>query len=184
MTVHAQRTRALVALAVAVFAFVLGVTASWVPSFWYDEVATVYSSRRSYDDLVDLLRGTDAVHGAYYVGMHLWGSVFGFSEFSVRLPSAVAVGVAAAGVVVLASRLSTPRVALLSGVAFALLPRVLWAAVEARGYALTAAAAVWLTIVLIVALHSRSRWWWVLYAAMLAVSIVNHPKFCAASGWG
>ena len=172
MTVHAQRTRALVALAVAVFAFVLGVTASWVPSFWYDEVATVYSSRRSYDDLVDLLRGTDAVHGAYYVGMHLWGSVFGFSEFSVRLPSAVAVGVAAAGVVVLASRLSTPRVALLSGVAFALLPRVLWAAVEARGYALTAAAAVWLTIVLIVALHSRSRWWWVLYAAMLAVSIV------------
>ncbi|WP_415972156.1 glycosyltransferase family 39 protein [Rhodococcus sp. 077-4] len=157
---------------VAVFAFAIGVTAAWVPSFWYDEAATVYSSRRSFAELLDLLRSTDIVHGAYYVGMHLWGRVFGFSEFSMRLPSALAVGVAAAGVVVLASRLSTPRVALLSGVAFALLPRVLWAAVEARSYASTAAAAVWLTIVFLVALHSRSRWWWALYAAMLAVSIV------------
>lgn len=172
MTVGAQRTRALIAPAVALFAFVLGVTASWVPSFWYDEAATVYSSRRSFAELLDLLRSTDLVHGAYYVAMHMWGQVFGFSEFSMRVPSAVAVGLAAAGVVVLASQLSTPRVALFSGIAFALLPRVLWAAVEARSYALTAAAAVWLTVVFVVALHARSRWWWVLYSVMLAVSIV------------
>lgn len=153
-------------------AFAIGVTAAWVPSFWYDEAATVYSSRRPFPELLDLLRSTDVVHGAYYVAMHLWGSVFGFSELSMRLPSALAVGVAAAGVVVLAQRLSTVRVALLSGVAFALLPRVLWAAVEARSYAATAAVAVWLTVVFVVALHSRSRWWWVLYCAMLTVSIV------------
>ncbi|MEU3475301.1 glycosyltransferase family 39 protein [Rhodococcus sp. NPDC006774] len=172
MTLRGQRTPGVLAPVVAVFAFVIGVAASWVPSYWYDEAATVYSSRRSFGELLELLRSTDIVHGAYYVGMHMWGRVFGFSEFSMRFPSAVAVGLAAAGVVVLAARLSTLRVALLSGVAFALLPRVLWAAVEARGYALTATAAVWLTVVFLVALHARSRWWWVLYSAMLAVSIV------------
>ena len=172
MTVRGQRTPGVLASVVAVFAFVIGVAASWVPSYWYDEAATVYSSRRSFSELLELLRSVDIVHGAYYVGMHLWGRVFGFSEFSMRLPSALAVGLAAAGVVVLASRLSTPRVALFSGVAFALLPRVLWAAVEARSYALTAAAAVWLTVVFVVALHARSRWWWVLYSSMLALSIV------------
>ena len=172
MTDRGDRTPVVLASVVAFCAFAIGVTASWVPSFWYDEAATVYSSRRSFAELLELLRSTDVVHGAYYVGIHLWGRVFGFSEFSMRLPSALAVGVAAAGVVVLASRLSTPRVALLAGVSFALLPRVLWAAVEARSYALTAAAAVWLTIVFLVALHARSRWWWVLYSAMLALSIV------------
>lgn len=171
MTSRGVRSAAAAPL-VGVLAFAVGVTASWVPSFWYDEVATVYSSRRSFAELLDLLRSTDAVHGAYYVIMHLWGSVFGFSEFSMRLPSALSVGVAAAGVVVLAQRLSTARVALLSGVAFALLPRVLWAAIEARSYAATAALAVWFTVVFVVALHSRSRWWWVLYCAMLTVSIV------------
>lgn len=61
------------ALAVGVFAFVLGVAGSWIPSFWYDEVASVYASRRSLPDLIDLLRSTDIVHGAYYMGLHLWG---------------------------------------------------------------------------------------------------------------
>jgi mannosyltransferase len=172
MTSRGARTPAVLAPIVGVLAFAIGVIAAWIPSFWYDEAATVYSSRRPFPELLDLLRSTDVVHGAYYVAMHLWGSVFGFSEFSMRLPSALAVGVAAAGVVVLAQRLSTARVALLSGVAFALLPRVLWAAVEARSYAATAAVAVWLTVVFVVALQSRSRWWWVLYCAMLTVSIV------------
>ena len=160
------------ALAVGVFAFVLGVAGSWIPSFWYDEVASVYASRRSLPDLIDLLRSTDIVHGAYYMGLHLWGEMFGFSEFSVRLPSAIAVGGAAAGGVVLASRVSSGPVALFSGILFALLPRVTWAAVEARSYALTAAAVVWLTVLLLVSLQSRARWWWVLYSLVLAMSIV------------
>lgn len=160
------------ASSVGVFAFVLGVLGSWVPSLWYDEVATVYSSRRSIGELIDFLRSTDAVHGGYYFGIHLWGSVFGFSEFSVRLPSAIAVGVAAAGVVTLAARFSDLDVAMFSGVVFALLPRVTWAAVEARSSALTAAAAVWVTVLLLVALSSRSRLWWVAYGVVLTASIV------------
>jgi mannosyltransferase len=160
------------AVSVGLFAFVLGVLGSWIPSFWYDEVATVYSARRTMPQLVDLLRTTDVVHGGYYIGIHLWGNLFGFSQFSIRLPGAIAVGAAAAGVVVLGTRVSSMRVGILSGLVFAVLPRVTWAAVEARSYALTAAAAVWLTVLFLVALQTRSRWWWAAYCVVLAVSIV------------
>ena len=55
---------------------------------------------------------------------------------------------------------------------FAILPRVTWAAIEARSYALTAVAAVWLTVLLLTAVR-RHRWWlWVLYSLALMVSIL------------
>ncbi|SNT27905.1 glycosyltransferase family 39 protein [Rhodococcoides kyotonense] len=164
----ATATRSAVAL--GLFAFCLGAWGIWRPSFWYDEVATVYASRRSWADLVDLLRNTDAAHGVYYAAMHLWGSVFGFSELSTRLPSALAIGVAAAGVVVLGNLLATARVGVFAGIVFAVLPRATWAATEARSYALTAALAVWLTVVLLIA--GTRWWWWIVYGAVLAASIV------------
>jgi mannosyltransferase len=151
---------------------VLGAAWSWRPSFWYDEVATLYSSQRSRPDLSNLLGHIDAVHGLYYVGMHYWFAMFGASEFSARFPSALAAGAAGAGVVVLGALISTRRVAVLSGILFVILPSVTWAAAEARGYAATAAAAVWLTVILLAALRLRRRWLWALYAAGLAVSIV------------
>ncbi|MFC0454497.1 glycosyltransferase family 39 protein [Rhodococcus jostii] len=157
---------------VFVLGVVLGAAWSWRPSFWYDEVATLYSSQRSRPDLSNLLGHIDAVHGLYYVGMRYWFEMFGASEFSARFPSALAAGTAGAGVVVLGALISTRRVAGLSGILFVMLPSVTWAAVEARGYALTATAAVWLTVILLAALRFRRWWLWVLYAGGLAVSIV------------
>ncbi|TQF74844.1 mannosyltransferase [Rhodococcus spelaei] len=170
------RTRRWDALLVGVLAVVLGAAGSWIPSFWYDEVATLHSGGRSPSDLWRMLGNIDAVHGLYYAGMHYWLGAFGPSEFSARLPSALAVGAAAAGVVVLGARLGTRRLGVVSGVVFVLLPRVGWAAVEARGYALTVAAAVWLTVILVAAPTVRGRWRraaaWSGYAVALAVSIV------------
>lgn len=160
------------AAALGTFAAVLGAAFSWQPSYWYDEAATVYVAQRPWPDLERLLANQDAVHGAYYLLMHVWFRLFGASEFSARLPSALAVGVAVAGVVVLAGMIADRRVAIVAGLVCAVLPRLTWAAVEARGYALTAAVAVWLTIVVLVAVR-RNRWfWWALYALGVAVSIV------------
>ena len=159
-------------VAAFMFAFVLGVLGSWRPSYWYDEAATVYVSSRPLPDLRRILEHQDAVHGLYDIGMHFWFRLFGILEFSARLPSALAVGVAAAGVFVLGRLLVNDRVGLFAGVVFAILPRVTWAAVEARSYALTAAAAVWLTVILVLALR-RSRWfWWASYAVGVALTIV------------
>ena len=62
--------------------------------------------------------------------------------------------------------------AVCAGIVFAILPRVTWAAVEARSYALTAAAAVWLTVLLVTSVR-RNRWWlWLLYSLALMLSIL------------
>jgi mannosyltransferase len=159
---------------------------SWRPSLWTDEAATVSAAQRSPADLWRLVQHLDAVHGLFYAAAHLWTSVAGSSAVALRLPSAVAVGVGAVGVLVLTRRLTRPptRVPgsgpllapLLSATAFTLLPRVAWSGTEARSSAATAAVAVWCTVLLVRAVGAdpgaRRRWWWAGYAAAAALGAV------------
>jgi mannosyltransferase len=73
-----------------------------VPAPWRDEQATATATSRTWGQLLDLVTGsTDAVHGAFYALMKPWVDLAGVDPFWLRLPSAVAIGFAAAGVVVL-----------------------------------------------------------------------------------
>lgn len=160
-------------LAVATSASIIGSVAAGRPSLWFDESATISASAsRSLPELWGLLGRIDAVHGLFYLLMHGWFCLAPPTEFWSRVPSCLAVGIAAAGVVVF-SKLFLPRTtAVCAGLMFAILPRVTWAAVEARSYALTAAVAVWLTVLLVTAVR-RHRWWlWVLYSLALMLSIL------------
>lgn len=159
------------AVLVALLGSIVAAWGSWRPSFWYDELATLSVAQRSRADLDRVLDNVDVVHGLYYVAMRYWFAVFGASEFSARVPSILAVGAAAGGVVVLGCMLADRRLGVLAGVVFLLLPRVTWAAVEARSYAPSAAVAVWLTVLLLVACESGRLRWWLLYAALLALSV-------------
>jgi mannosyltransferase len=154
-------------------AFAISVAGSWIPSLWGDEAASIMSAQRPWASLFQMLGNVDAVHGTYYVFLHLWIDAFGASTFSVRLPSSIAVGVAAAGIVVLANRLSTMRVAVIAAVVFAVLPRVLYMGAGARSYAIGTALAVWLTIffVHLISRGVKSRLTWLGYAAVFALSI-------------
>jgi mannosyltransferase len=167
------RGRVLDPLAVAVLAAVVSGAAAGRPSLWFDEGATISAAAsRSLPQLWRLLGHIDAVHGLYYLLMHGWFAVFPPTEFWSRVPSALAVGAAAAGVVVFAKRFATRTTAVCAGVVFAILPRVTWAGIEARPYALEAAAAVWLTVLLVASVR-RNRWWlWTLYALALMLSIL------------
>jgi mannosyltransferase len=160
-------------LAVAALAVVVSGAAAGRPSLWFDEGATISASAsRSVPQLWHLLSYIDAVHGLYYLLMHGWFAVFPPTEFWSRAPGCLAVGIAAAGVVVLVKQFSTRQIAVCAGVVFAILPRVTWAGIEARSYALTALAAVWLTVLLITSVR-RNRWWlWLLYALALVLSVL------------
>lgn len=162
------------ALAVAVFAAALSSAGAARPSFWFDEAATISAATRSVPELWRMLGNIDVVHGLYYLLMHAWLTVVPATEFWVRVPSCLAVGGAAAGVVVLA-RLHTSRtVAVTAGVVFAILPRTTWAGIEARPYALATAGAVWSTVLLVAALRRDHRDWWIGYAAaIVAVTVLN-----------
>jgi mannosyltransferase len=168
-----RRSRVLDPLAIAVLAAVIGAAGASRPSLWFDESATISASAgRSIPDLWRMLGHIDAVHGLFYLLMHGWFSLFPVTEFWSRVPSCLAVGIAAAGVVVFARQFLPRTTAVCAGVVFAILPRVTWAAVEARSYALTAAAAVWLTVLLVTAVRRHRRGLWVFYALALMLSIL------------
>ena len=156
---------------------------SWEPSYWGDEAATVMSAQRSLPSLFMMLGHIDAVHGTYYLFQHFWTGLFGISEFATRLPSAIAVGFAAAGTVVLVHRMTGGlRWGALAGILFTVLPRTTYMGEEARSYALVTALAVWTSVLLvhIVRLRadeqrrvSRLAWasWWAGYALLFALTV-------------
>jgi mannosyltransferase len=178
-TAGRRRTRLRFARSLAARAGIVGVVAAGVgyagagiPSYWGDEAASVMSAERSWSSLALELGRIDAVHGLYYALLHAWIDVFGAGEWSTRAPSAIAVGMVAAGTVVLATRWFDARVGLVAGIVVALLPRTTAMAIEARSYALGAALAVWLTVACTELIRRRvaSAWWWVGYGAGLALS--------------
>ncbi|BDB42846.1 mannosyltransferase [Mycobacterium kiyosense] len=159
----------------AIAALTAVVSGAWAarPSLWYDEGATISASAsRTLPELWKLLSHIDAVHGFYYLLMHGWFAIFPPTEFWSRAPSALAVGAAAAGVVVFAKQFAGRTTALCAGVVFAILPRVTWAGIEARSYALSVAAAVWLTVLFVAAVRRNRARMWVSYALALMLTIL------------
>ena len=154
---------------VVVGLFAMALSAAWAarPSLWFDEAATISAATRSVPELWQMVHNIDAVHGLYYLLMHGWYVVFPATEFTSRLSSAIAAGVAAAGVVVLGKLISSRTVAVTAGLVFAVLPRVTWAGMETRSYALSMAAAVWLTVFCVRAARRGRPWWWLVYAVLL-----------------
>src|SRR6476469_4799746 len=160
-------------LIVGVLSAAVSLAGAGRPSFWYDEAATISASySRSLPQLWQMLDHVDAVHGLYYLLMHGWFQIFPPTEFWSRAPSGIAVGAAAAGVVVLGRQFSSRTVALSSGALCAILPRATWAGIEARPYALSMMAAVWLTVLLVHATRRDNAWVWLSYGIMLATSIL------------
>ena len=163
--------------AVAVLAAVISGAWASRPSLWFDEGATISASAsRTLPELWKLLGSIDAVHGLYYLLMHGWFAMFPPTEFWSRGPSALAIGAAAAGVTVFTRQFVPGRAtALCAGVVFAILPRTTWAGIEARSYAFAAAAAIWLTVLLVTAVRRNrppAKGLWVSYTLALMLSIL------------
>lgn len=139
-----------------------------------DEVAT-YSAAvaRPLSGLVELVQHIDGHFLPYYLLIHVW-SFLGEAEWWLRLPSALAAGVAAGFLADLGRRLAGPWAGALAAALFAVLPSVSFHGANARPYAFAAAAAV----VSAWALHrvaeaptgSRVRW----YAASVLLLGCTH----------
>ncbi|WP_260860502.1 glycosyltransferase family 39 protein [Mycobacterium tilburgii] len=168
-----SRRRILDPLIIAALGTAISLIGAGRPSFWYDEAATISAAySRSLAQLWQMLGNVDAVHGLYYLLMHGWFWIAPPTEFWSRLPSGLAVGLAAAGVVVLSNQFSSRTVAMPSGFICVVLPRATWAGIEARPYAVSMAAAVWLTVLFGYTVQRSSIASWLFYGVAHAVSIV------------
>lgn len=183
---HSSDTSA--AVAAGALAALVSFVGCWIPQFWYDEMATLGAARRTPAQLMRLLGNVDAVHGAYYWFMDGWLRLVPDTELWTRLPGVVAIGLAGAGIHVLARRLTGPTTALVAAVFFAFLPSTVQTATEARPYAFTVAAAVWATLALVTlvrAILDGRRWWpaaltyGVLLVTSMAFSILSAPLMAA-----
>ncbi len=137
---------------------------------WRDEHATWWAATIPLDDLWRLLGNVDAVFAPYYLLMRGWTSLFGSSSFALRVPSALAMSVAAAWLVMLGRRLFSLRVGVIAGGLFAILPTVSRYAQEARPYAFAVAACVGATLALVRAVEAPSpRRWGVYFMSLLFI---------------
>jgi mannosyltransferase len=120
-----------------------------------DEVATRWAAMLSLRDLAHLLNTVDAVHGLYYLVMHVWVAL-GTSPTVIRIPSVLAMIAAVALTAILGRRLTgSGWVALFSGLVMALTPVITYYAQTARSYAMVIVCVLGATLVLLHALKAE-----------------------------
>ncbi|MER7516997.1 glycosyltransferase family 39 protein [Streptomyces sp. NPDC126499] len=142
----------------AVWTVALGVWGlSRQDSVWRDEAATWQVATRSAADIVCMLENVDVVHGLYYLLMHGLFECFGPGTTVLRLPSVLAVAVAAGCVTVIGRRLAGAWAGLGAGLALGMLPAVQFYLQEGRPYALVAAGAAVSTLLLVSLLQDGEK---------------------------
>jgi mannosyltransferase len=147
------------------------------PSLWRDEAATISGSQRPVGAIMDLITHQDAVHGFYYLIMHVVIAAGGISATTLRLPSLIAMALTAGLTGVLGRRLARltglaapSAIGLLGGLALVAVPLTTRYAQEARPYALASLFAVLATYLLVRA-AGAGRWpWWAGYAAAVVLT--------------
>jgi len=156
------------------------------PSLWRDEAYTRDAITRSVSQIFALLGHQDAVHGAYYILMHVIAAAAGTSAVALRFPSLCAMVIATAFTAAIGrraaalavapdagrtSRLDIPALTgLLSGMVFATAPYMTYYAQMARSYAIVTMFATIASYLLIRA-YPDGRWrWWAAYAAAVALT--------------
>jgi mannosyltransferase len=111
-------------------------------SLWFDETYTAFVARQPFDRMMQFLI-TDGVHPPlYYWWMAVWIRIFGASEWSLRLPSALGGALAVWMLYLLVRRMAGEPEALLSSVLLGASPFLLWYSQDARMYSLECLAAV------------------------------------------
>jgi mannosyltransferase len=145
-------------------------------SFGLAEIEAVLESGRAWHDLVPF-RDADASGSLYLLLLRGWLHVAS-SEWVARVPSLVAVGLAAAAVYALGCRLFDRNAGLAAGAVFAASASTATAGRTAGPLALALLAATLATLLFVVAIESGGATAWCAYALVAAASVYVHTS-CA-----
>lgn len=163
----ADRHAIAIALLAGVGAVILIMLMAAGNSVWFDEGYSILLARESYGELL-ALTAVDAHPPLYYILLKLWGDMFGFQEFTLRLLSALFMGGAVSIALLLTKRLFGVKAFLIAIPALLLAPFLLRYGYEIRMYALATLIGVSATYALVRAQETQSVWRWVVYAALVA----------------
>jgi mannosyltransferase len=144
------------------------------PVLWHDELATLTVVRRPRGAIIAMLHNVDAVHGAYYLLLHYWVTVFGDSPAVLRLPTVLAMSGAAGCVALTGRRMFGSRAGLAGGLVLALMPTVTRYGQEARSYGFVVLCAAVALQLLLRAVERPSVLRWLCYALSVSAAAYLH----------
>jgi len=142
---------------------------------WLDEILNVIASTKP--TLAGLIQYVPQNSGAVplgYLVQRLSFHLFGFSEFSARIPSALSSVAAAYGVFVLAQRVRL-RSPLGAVVLFCILPMQWRYALEGRPYAMALALTIWSCVAFLDLIHGPAVLRCVLYSLVVTAALYTNP---------
>lgn len=138
---------------------------------WFDENYSITLAKQPIGELVRLT-GVDAHPPLFYLLLKAWGSLFGWTELSLRMMSALLAATTVGAVALLIRRLFTPRIALAALPFLVLAPFWLRYGYEIRMYALAGLIGAVASLVLLRALAAKNNWrWWGLYALFVVAGM-------------
>jgi mannosyltransferase len=146
-------------------------------SLWRDEAYSLEASDRSFGQIFALLHHGDAVNGTYYLFLHVVIALLGTSETALRLPSLLAIAVAATMTAALGRLLA--RIAdlpapwltgLLAGLLFVIAPQATRYAQNARAYAIVTMLVTIAAYLFVRAMMAGTWRYWTWYAAAIALA--------------
>lgn len=165
-------TRWRVAVGIAVLAtFVLVLFLGKGQDVWFDESYSILIAQKPVPELIRLT-GVDAHPPLFYLLLKAWGSVFGWSELSLRSMSAIVSASTIGVVAIVIRRLFTIRTALIALPFLVLSPFWLRYGYEIRMYVLAGFIGALASLILVRATHAKSqKKWWILYALTVAAGL-------------
>ncbi|MFZ2544691.1 MAG: glycosyltransferase family 39 protein [Candidatus Saccharimonadales bacterium] len=150
--------------------FVLALWMGQNQNIWFDEAYSVLVAKQPISQLLSLT-GVDAHPPFYYLLLKLWGETFGWSELALRSLSAVFASLGVGAMVLLIRRLFSTKTAITVLPFITIGPFWLRYGYEIRMYTLAGFISILATYVLVKALASKGRKWWIVYALLVALGM-------------
>ncbi|MGZ4328080.1 MAG: glycosyltransferase family 39 protein [Solirubrobacteraceae bacterium] len=123
-------------LALTILGFALAAYRLGTKSMWLDEAVSADHARLGLSALWTVITSHDPNMGLYYVLLHLWTRVFGYSEAAVRSMTVVLAGFSVPVMYLLGKRLFGRTAGLVAGLLLAIAPFFVQYEQTARSYAL------------------------------------------------
>ncbi len=146
-------------------AFLIRLRGLGMRDFWYDEMFSVYYANNPWGNWNAPL---------YWIVLHFWAKIFGFSEFSLRFPGMLFSFSAIWVIYLLAKRLFNKNTALLSAALAGFSAFHIWYAQDARDYSMFMFFGTLSSYLLVLALKKSGYWRWVWYFAVVFTGIYTN----------
>ncbi|MBN2180473.1 MAG: glycosyltransferase family 39 protein [Sedimentisphaerales bacterium] len=160
-------------LVITIIAFLLRIFMLGNQSLWIDE-ATIYLQTKV--DSVFLVYSkvfgqVGHIGPLFHILNYLFSQLFGYSEWALRMPSAIYGTVSVVLVYKIAEALKNNRVALYSSILMAFSPVHVWYSQEARMYSLWIMLILFTVLLFIKILKAEKFWLWILFTVFASLSI-------------